>query len=806
MNRSGTNDGLALTASLVVLAALLLLFHTARVESGDALQLYDAATSMARHGDTLFDEANWFGLPQLILADDDESLRGPAGVEPVSIGLLSQFYRLADYVPGVGYVHWTWLFNGVALLLVAAAFYGLVRALGYSPRVAVIATLLLALATALFPYGRTLFRDATVVAPLTLALLAAVRWRLTTDYRALMWLGLALLATTAAILIKNSAILAIPALMAAGVPGWPSAAQGGVFARRLSAGLWLVLLIVPLAMITLFADLTAAFLIVLGLAESTVGFALEASRAYLLSPGGSLWGTSPILLLGLAGAWYAFRQGELRWLWVPLLAVYGYAFGHAISAGPHWFGGLSWPPRFLIPAIPFALLAALPLLRAIERRPRPWLVAGAAALVIYSLWVQFNAIALDWTQYTKVLPPPDKAIEWWGGLYDLRYLRWFVLPPYWSSVGLDFLYVRTELWLWPVVLGLVAGLGLLSIFLALRQPPRRYRLVWALPLALGLIGWLGLRHFNAHDALYWGGNAALDEALAHVSAHAGPDDWLLLNAAGQDNSYERFFMNANGGSVPRLVSLPAQPGEAGSPLAPAIVSGPNPEALMDSYSLYQLRHIAAGRADAGGRLWLLANNGPFLPWAVRPVEWVLAQRYYPLGEVPLWQADPTVRLLSYVPEPAPGPVLRVDPAHEAGLAFGDSLIVRGYDLPRGPAYRAGDDVLLSLNWSTVIDLAEDYVFTWFVATPSGEVLAQGVDSQPVGGFAPTSSWSPGVPVWDHRALTLPDDASPGEYRLWVVAYRFVDGQPVRLMVTAGEQLDGTIGVLPVTIVIARRTE
>ena len=57
-----------------------------------------------------------------------------------------------------------------------------------------------------------------------------------------------------------------------------------------------------------------------------------------------------------------------------------------------------------------------------------------------------------------------------------------------------------------------------------------------------------------------------------------------------------------------------------------------------------------------------------------------------------------------------------------------------------------------------------------------------------------------MPVWDNRALRLPDSLQPGNYTVWVRVYAGLpDGTLDMLPVTGAQTRDDTIGVLPVTI-------
>jgi hypothetical protein len=89
--------------------------------------------------------------------------------------------------------------------------------------------------------------------------------------------------------------------------------------------------------------------------------------------------------------------------------------------------------------------------------------------------------------------------------------------------------------------------------------------------------------------------------------------------------------------------------------------------------------------------------------------------------------------------------------------------------------------------------------------PNNQVVAQAQDSQPVAGFYPTSQRQPFAPVWDHRAIRLPNALPAGEYHLLVAVYHFdSSGQLIRLPVDAASSLEsGTIASLPINILVEK---
>jgi hypothetical protein len=184
---------------------------------------------------------------------------------------------------------------------------------------------------------------------------------------------------------------------------------------------------------------------------------------------------------------------------------------------------------------------------------------------------------------------------------------------------------------------------------------------------------------------------------------------------------------------------------------------------------------------------------------VRPVERFMAAHFYPIREI---VTDPHVRLIEYSTLPAPDLFTFRGPEHTIDLVYGESLHLLGYDLPLGTQYQPGDLLPISLYWMADAPLAEDYTVAWFLRTSEGAEVAQGWDTAPGGGFAETSGWQVNAPVWDHRAMYLPEDLAAGEYRLWVVVYRVdLDGNVHNLPVSGHETVEDFIGVLPAVITI-----
>ncbi|MEO0562010.1 MAG: hypothetical protein AAF125_07850, partial [Chloroflexota bacterium] len=517
-------------------------------------------------------------------------------------------------------------------------------------------------------------------------------------------------------------------------------------------------------------------------------------QGYLFSIGGSIWGTSPIILLAIPGMFVLGARNRMRYPLAAITAVLTYATAYAYVTNFDWFGGLSWPPRFLVPIVPLVMLCVLPVVDTLmQKSVRLWMqLARTVALVIvgYSIWIQFNAVSYWWGTYATLLPAAaDGFTEWAGGLYDPRYLRWVLLPTIWGEVPFDFAWVRTgsSFFVVPFLLLIVGSVWYMThLFLSRRSS------LWAntaLPLLwLSAIGF-GLTQIHEDD-LYLAFSDGLWRAVPEIQSQMEDHETLLVAELG----HERFFLNY-GAINNRIISLPEHPGEQPSPDQPPLVSSANPADLIEKPTAQMIDTLIANGQD---RIWLLADSSPFVPWSVLPLERYLALYHYPLATVDLTGEDGLpVRLLSYYAGTVHQPFDLSGPRTSSDLRFGDDISLVGFTLPDGDTYTSGDVLPISLAWSTDAPLEAEYRIALHLVRPEVGVIASAQDSAPYSGFAPTTSWDPGMLVWDNRAIALPASLEPGEYELWVGVYA-----TELLSVTGAATAESdTLGVLPVQITI-----
>ncbi len=780
---------------VVFMASCYLLSYRARIETGDTQRAMDALTSQSRFGDWLMDETMWLEPPRKIRAMYSLPLNPYDVQEKLNLQLALPLLKLAETLPRLGNIHTLWLFNIIVASLNVGLIYLIVRALDYCDRAALCVAVSAGLATNLWAYSQTFFRE-PLASLFILTAIFLIQIGRRNGFRAhVIGLCAGLAALSLAYSTKFSAIMALPALLVFALPtlkpfGTSALRRASLLLLAAQALLLLGLMMtdpLPPALQNLFASL-----------NPDTQFITHALRVYILSPGGSLWATSPILLIAAIGSIILLRQRQHRLVWTIWLIFAAYTLGHALTTGKHWFGGHSWPPRFLLPIIPIAMLAAAPVARAIIRQRRKLPALLWAILLAYGIWIQFTSVSLSWKHYGETLPPESRRLsEWEPGLTQPQYFRWIILPPRWADLGLDFIWTRADSPAWGLSFA-AFSIGLAALLItSVRRPNARWR--YASPLFAMLSIPLLLINLTAvydKDPLTQSQKESLRQVLDFLAARAQADDILLL----PNSQYVHFILNHLDSDRPRPIALPTSPAEAASDKQPAQLESNNPNDWLHLSSVRAIHHIASKR----DRFWYLANTSPFMTWSFRPVERYLALHYYPLGEVQLAVADDTVRLLEYsARSPAPHPFSTFAADAPADLTYGENIRLLGFQLPNGLDYEPGQTLELSLLWQSDKALQRDYTVAFFVVDADSQPIAQGHDSAPQAGFAPTSAWPANTPVWDHRALRLPSAAAPGEYRIWIALYHhdLETGGIQRLNVSGAAAEHSDIGALPVSLTV-----
>jgi mannosyltransferase len=180
------------------------------------------------------------------------------------------------------------------------------------------------------------------------------------------------------------------------------------------------------------------------------------------------------------------------------------------------------------------------------------------------------------------------------------------------------------------------------------------------------------------------------------------------------------------------------------------------------------------------------------------------QNTWPCG---IWRYNGAHLLCQEAPEAYyTGEVQR--PATPSGAVFGGEIELLGFTMkpttPAGPGvYRAGGTLPISLFWDVARQQSRDLSVFLHLCQRCDVPPAAGDDGPPLEGYLPTSTWLPGKPARDDRAIVLPPGLAPGRYTLLVGLYDpAIAGEAGRLAVRGGETLGDDRLVLGTVEIVA----
>ncbi len=793
----------------VLLTGVYWFTYSGRFLSNDETAMFDAAESLVRRGNTrLTYTFNLRIIRDYTIAEQPNTPL--ADSEPLQLILAGALFALAERLPGVGLVHAVWLLNVLVCAAAGGVLFLYARLLGYSERTAAAGALLFGLGTVAWPYSKVFFREPLVLLLLLSAALCLTVWR--SCWRTLrggLWLAGFTFFFLLALLTKEAALLSVPIYLVIALPrvslrrGWGRLAALAVLAAMLvlvvAAALNAVLGVIE---VPRSYDPLARLQAVAG-KEEFIAYAL---LSYLFSPGRGVFAFSPVLLLGIPGVVILIRARRWREALVPLTTLAVFVVGYAVLRHEHWYGGLAWGPRYLVPATSLLMLAALPALAALEKvKPAHPARIGAAILVLLSVWVQLNGVLISQAAYYEALKQHAGAVAWQEGTWQLALTPLVVIPGLLGTQPLDFAWLRVapEGYVLAALAALLASGGGAALWYWLRREvvPRRAGWLTVAVLLVGTVAALygGLRSIY-RDPAYMGDFQPLNDLAEQLPNYVREEDILVLASP----EYQYYIMNTYRGRA-LVYTLPMAPGERPSPEQPPVITSNNPDMLLEPRHAIFLDTLP----EYTGRIWLLANNGPFTTFAVRPVEWYMARHYFPLQTV---QTADLARLVAFdVNADAPPDQAMRWPDHALEARFGGAIALVGYDLPAprqrigpytGPdagqaGYRPGQVVPLSLLWRAEQTPERDYNIGVFVIGPAGTVVEQ--HGTPQGTFRPMTTWRPGEYIRDNHGLALPGDLPPGQYEIWVKVYDWQTGTP--LPVTGGNSTQGGQAAYLTTIVV-----
>lgn len=241
--------------------------------------------------------------------------------------------------------------------------------------------------------------------------------------------------------------------------------------------------------------------------------------------------------------------------------------------------------------------------------------------------------------------------------------------------------------------------------------------------------------------------------VAYISAVAGPNDAIILNAPGQQEVFDYYYQ----GDLP-VYGLPEQrpPDEAAT--------------------LTRLQEIAQKHPHLYTLYWATGESDPN-----SLVESWLDTHAYKAED--RWQGN--MRFVIYATQQPTG----AWPTQASDALLGEQIRLNSYALS-SREITSGEVLQLQLKWQAERQPEADYTVFVQLLDPRDQVVAQR-DAPP--GDSPTSQWQPGAKVVDNHGVLAPHGAAPGDYRLILGMYNPATGE--RLAVGQQDYVDlGTIRV------------
>jgi len=141
--------------------------------------------------------------------------------------------------------------------------------------------------------------------------------------------------------------------------------------------------------------------------------------------------------------------------------------------------------------------------------------------------------------------------------------------------------------------------------------------------------------------------------------------------------------------------------------------------------------------------------------------------------------------------------IKVLPSSESGLPnpvhfnFGDKIALAGYEMGQRKV-SPGEAIYLTLYWHRGLAEMEDDYTIFVHLLREGDQIWAGVDRQPRGGAAPTSSWNKGQTIMDEYELVTPPDAPTDVYEIEVGLYLPETGDRLDLLSQDGRLMGNRV--------------
>ncbi len=749
-------------ALFLFLVSIYLLTYSPQFHSSDGVAMFATAESLVRRGEWDADQIRWMGVGQGIFGPDGHLyIRKGIGVSLLALPLV----WLGMITPIWGAATTTLLFNALVTATTGALVLRYLQILGYDDRVALAAGLIYGLATPAWPYAKTFFSDPLAGLCLIGAALALLYYQQSGRPSHASWAGLALAVAVGA-RYANAVLVPLYGLL---LFKYQTSAlyRPDVRHRRASASasddrslisalqsqdwrVWMAFS-TPLA-------ITAIALAYYNLArygdplntgylpeESFSGIWWQGIAGMLIGPGRGLFLYAPVLLITLAAAPAFFRQhrSEAAFTW-SIIIVHVLLYGKWFM----WHGGYAWGPRFLVPTLPLFVIGMAP---AIERaKDSDWWRRGITLLAVFSILIQILGLSVHFELFqTRLL---DTGLPLFAPIT-------FFAPRYSPLIGqfqflraeyLDFVWISEGLVSWPLLAALTVTVLFSGWFLAKTRRLEDWKmgkLGNSQPSNLPIFQSPILPAFLILTATIW--------LLAR--AHALPPDDLsdAVNA-----------LNSNTTAADTVITGTPDESMAFSDLytGRADVLGLSAGSPVDE----DTTGILAKTVEKHARVWWLPN---WLPAEDIGIERWLINHGFRAQERAF--GEQRLVLFYFPPEPLVESTI--------GVAF-DNLILLERAATASTA-QSGGVLPITLHWNAKQPVLEDYHVFIHLLDADGNRVAQS-DNQPALWTRPTSSWTPGEPIEDRHALTVPADTPLGDYRLVAGLYLPESGE--RLLTKSGQ--------------------
>jgi len=408
-----------------------------------------------------------------------------------------------------------------------------------------------------------------------------------------------------------------------------------------------------------------------------------------------------------------------------------------------------------------------------------YIAANLLTILLYAVW-----IPTAWAQITTWPNTGDQTSTVQALGITLRWLTFGIsaenIPLAIPGILILFgLTIRRREAIWRLALPAAWTLIPLVIFLAAGlYRPDNVKVIIASQIGLALMIGRGVHVLWTFDRL-----SDMRRLVLRVAAGASIA-WLIVTGVNglaplySDPAYQRPDYR----TVARLITEQGRPGDL------IILDAPNQEEVFRYYYRADLPIAPLPPGLGGDDAETRAAVDPILRdygrlfvvfWGEterdpnRIVETTLDANAFELGDT--WYGD--VRLARYVTaEP-----LTIE--RDSGVGFGSHITLDRYAL-NSETFQRGDALQVQLIWRTNLHLSSRYKVFVQVLDQNGVLVAQR-DSEPGGGLAITTTWTPDQPVTDNHALLIA--LPPGTYTLIVGLYD-TESPYRRLAVGEGDSL------------------